>query len=137
MTGTNDRRSGLGGKRRSSRRGVVLLAVVFTALIVLAITGTVMRLGVHQTRDRIRYEAYKDEFAAAEEAVNKTYAHIQFLITQGSPNFFDEVEAITPPVISGFTFPVFSVTNTFEGTEDVTSGQWEGLSLYRLRYRIQ
>lgn len=122
---------------RAARRGVVLLAVIFSALILLAITGSVTRLGVHQTRDRIRYETYKDEFAAAEEAINKTYAHIQFLITQGSPDFFNEVASISPPVIDGFIFPVFNVSNTFSGTEDVTSGQWEGLSLFRLRYRVQ
>lgn len=125
--------------RRASRhrRGVILLVVLFSGLIILAMTGAVMRLGVHQTRDRQRYETYKDEFAAAEAAVNKTYAHIQFLITQGSPDFFAEVAAITPPVVEGFTFPQFSVTNTFDGTEEVTSGQWEGLELYRLRYNIQ
>jgi len=122
--------------RRHGSRGVALLSVMLVSLCLITLAGVVMRMAVYQTRDRARYEVYKDEFAAAEEALNKSFAHIQFLVTQGTPNFQSEVEAMTPPVVEGYEFPYFAVTQTFNDIETVTQGQWQDLTLHRLRYRI-
>jgi len=122
--------------RRHGSRGVALLSVMLVSLCLITLAGVVMKMAVYQTRDRARYEVYKDEFAAAEEALNKSFAHIQFLITQGTPNFLSEVQAMTPPVVEGYEFPYFAITQTFDDFETVTEGQWQDMTLHRLRYRI-
>lgn len=120
----------------SGRRGATLFVVIMVGLLLFALVGSVLQMTNHQTRDRIRYETYKDEFAASEEVLNKAFGHIQFLIRQGSPDFFGEVEAMTPPTVQGLEFPTFNVAQTFNGAETITSGQWSGLSLNRVRYSI-
>ncbi|MCL5271532.1 MAG: hypothetical protein M1457_13495, partial [bacterium] len=118
------------------RRAVTLFAVLVFGVILMGIAGGVMLASTQQTLIRNRYEVAKDEFAAAEEALNKAFSQIQFLINMGTPDFFGEVAAITPPEIENFTFPQFEITKVADGNEAITEGQWAGLTLYRLRYRI-
>ncbi|NQU45257.1 hypothetical protein HQ520_18395, partial [bacterium] len=118
------------------RRGTILVAVMILGSLLVAVASGVLAFSVYQTRDRARYEVYKDEFAAAEVALNKAFSQVQFLINFGTPTFFEAMDHIAPPVVAGYSFPNFTVQKTFDGNEEVSSGQWTGLNLYRLRYQI-
>ena len=118
------------------QHGIVLLAVLVMGMIFIGLLAVVTNFASYQTIDRGRYETYKDEFAAAEEALNKGFAHVQFLVKYGTNNLATDVAAIQPPTVDGFTFPNYTMTETFNGFESVTDGQWEGLNLYRIRYQL-
>ncbi|HUT26374.1 MAG TPA: hypothetical protein VM492_18745, partial [Sumerlaeia bacterium] len=120
-----------------SRRGAAgLMVVVVIGIILVGLAGGMTSLAVHQTRDRARYELYKDEFAAAEEGLNKAFGHVQFLVKMGAPDYLEKILGTTPPVVAGYSFPMFRVTPTFSGIEAETEGQWAGMTLNRRRYRV-
>lgn len=119
------------------RRGSALVLVIVLGLILIMLAMGAMLLSNYQTRDRARYETYKDEFAAAEVALNSGFSHIQFLLNYGTPNFDQQIANMQAPVVDGYQFSQFDVTNTFDGNETVPAGEnWAGLNLYTRRYRI-
>jgi hypothetical protein len=133
---------------RQSRRGSALVMVMIFTIILSMMAVGLARYATYQTVDRARYEMYKDEFAAAEVALNKAYAQIQHMVTFGTPNFDDEIAAIGPPTVAYYKsdgsqagdidFSTFNVTNTFDGmdTIDDPTQRWYGLNLYQRRYRV-
>lgn len=124
--------------RHLSRRGAAsLILVTVFGLLLLGMAAGLLSVSIDQTQQRARYETYKDEFAAAEEALNRTFAHFKFMRDMQTPNFTTEVGKMTAPVLAGYAFPVFNIAKEFEGNEEVAKGEkWEGLTLYRMRYRI-
>lgn len=118
------------------QRGMTLPTVLVMGLVMMVMVGGLIQLSTHQTRTRTRYEFTKDEFAAAELAMNRVYAHVQYLIYERTPNLFEEMKKITAPNVSGFTFPKFLISKNFEGMETIADGEWKGLTLKRLRYQI-
>ncbi|HPK03616.1 MAG TPA: hypothetical protein PLS90_14305 [Candidatus Sumerlaeota bacterium] len=119
------------------RRGSALVLVLISFMLLMMMSGGVLLVSTQQTRDRVRYEAYKDEFAAAELAINKAFGHIVFMVRNGTPDLLDEIDNINAPVLDGYDFPAFEVAETFNGNETVPEGEkWAGLNLHRERYSI-
>ena len=69
-------------RSRMRRGGAVLLTVYMLSVIMLLIVIGNASTTSHQSRDRNRYELYKNEFAAAEMALNQAFGHVQFLVQQ-------------------------------------------------------
>lgn len=117
-------------------RGAVLAMVLVIGICLVILAGGLVGLATHQTQGRARYETYKDEFAAAEEALNKAFSQVQYLVNFGTPDFFGQMQALTPPTVEGYTFPLFQASKLSDGSENVTTGPWTGLTLHRIRYQI-
>ncbi|MCE5231158.1 hypothetical protein LLG95_16400 [bacterium] len=117
-------------------RGMTLAVVLIFGLLLVGMAGGLVMVARQQTTDRARYETYKDEFAACEVALNKAYAQMQFLKSYHAADFEVQMASIRPPVVAGYEFTQFTATKIFEGREAVASGHWKGLTLYRIRYRI-
>lgn len=155
MKNTNrDKRKPAALRRRAlSRRGAAALVTVMVfGTVLLALVAGLTRTATYQTRDRARYEIYKDEFNACETAVNYAYAHIRFLVQYGVPPrneterddpelaFSNRVNEASqnPPNIEGFQIDRFNIVETEQpGFNDIPVGQqWGGLRLYQRKYRI-
>ena len=120
-------------KRRGRWRGAVtLITTLIISFVLIAMTYVILKIANTQTTERMHYEIYKDEFAAAEEALNKAYAHFSFLVFNRTPNYDADVAAMTPPNIEGIQFPVFK--STLIGTEDTDDPY--GTPTHSLHYRI-
>lgn len=86
---------------KDARRGGALLFTVFIlAIVLLVIVGSATSRAVYQTQDRYRYELYKDEFAAAEEAANRVFAHCQFLFRYNFPDLENAILNSPQPTVS-------------------------------------
>lgn len=138
------------------RRGIVLPVVLILGLLMLAAAGGLLAVSTQQTRTRARYEVYKDEFAAAEIGVNKAYGQIKYMIENHTPDLKAKLSSVPPPAVKlrrhpdapadpknpapvefdTYAFPQFKITETFAGNEEVASGKYAGMTLYRLRYQI-
>ncbi len=121
------------GERGSA---LILVALAMLTVLSLAVSGTLF--ATTQTRDVARYEVYKDEFAASEIALNKTYAHLDFLIRNNLPNFDSQVAALTAPVLQGFDMPSadFVVTKTFDGVDTPTTGPNAFMPMLTKRFNV-
>ncbi|MBN1516800.1 hypothetical protein JXA32_09560 [Candidatus Sumerlaeota bacterium] len=122
-----------------NRRGLVLLTVIVLVGLAISLALAMVSLSNQQTRIRGRYEVYKDEFAACEEALNKAYAHIQFLITTvGTDTLDSDIAAIQPPTVDGYTFDTFTVTKDATGENPIVSnpGEWNETTQYSQEYYI-
>lgn len=123
-----------GAARR--RGGSILVAVYVLTIVMLMMSIGMISIATFQARDRGRYEIYKDEFAAAEEALNQTFAHVQFLVRQNEPSLTTIIKATPPPTVKGFDLLDFELEELSAGISPVQSGQWAGMDLYNLRYRV-
>ena len=119
------------------RRGSVLITVLVLGLLLATIVAALLATSTQESVTRNRYETYKDEFAAAEVALNKAYAQVQFHINFGAADLQQEMATLTPPVVRNYEFTHFTAEQTFAGLEEVDDGQWEGLTLHRMHYRIE
>lgn len=122
-----------------TRRGAAaLVTILLCSLVLLMLVSGLTGVATMQTRDRMRYELYKDEFATCEKALNHAYAHVQFLVKHGVPNLPTEIANTPAPQLPGFDTVAFEMVQTSSpGLEAVTSGRWQGLTLYQLHYRAR
>ncbi|MBN1865988.1 hypothetical protein JW916_01730 [Candidatus Sumerlaeota bacterium] len=127
------RRSGAPGYGRGT---ILLFTTIILSFVFLALASGILSMAVHQTNSRVRYGVYKDEFAAAEEALNKAFGHVQFLVRSATPDLPTEIQATPQPIVSGFDILDFAVAQISAGAEAVTEGPWRGLTLNTLRYRV-
>ncbi len=118
------------------RRGLALVMVLILGVILLGMAGAAVRMAQQQTHTRLRYETYKHEFLAAETALQTAYAQLQFLLTHGADDVAAQMAALAPPQLEGYQFPRFETVLLSDGLESVESGQWSGLMLHRLHYRM-
>lgn len=118
-----------------SKRGTILVTVLIIGVFLLVMITGLISISTHQTRDRVRYETYKDEFAAGEVALNKAFAHIQFLVTQRIPNLNSEINNTPPPSVEGYDFTEFDIT---AGTLEVQpgTGAWAGYDTLQQSFEI-
>ena len=109
---------------REARGGALIFTVLLLSLVMLILVGALAGVAVFQTRDRARYEVYKDEFAAAEESVNKVYAHIHFLVRNGIPNLTTLIPATPQPIVAGYEITDFSVRLISQQMETEDDGSY-------------
>ena len=120
------------------RAAAALITVLLMSMILLMLVGGLTGVAVMQTRDRNRYEFYKDEFAACEKALNHAYAHVQFLVNHGVPSLPTEIQNTPTPRFVGYDTVAFQMQQTAApGLTAITSGRWKGLTLYQLHYRAR
>lgn len=120
-----------------ARRGMAMAVVLVLGLLLIGMTGGLVMMARQQTINRARYETYKDEFAACEEALNKAYAQMQFLKDYHAADFEAQMAAITPPVVVGYEYPKFTATKTQDGPFLITEGSLKGYSVKQLAYEIE
>ncbi len=119
-----------------SRRGaIVLMTAFFFSIILGALAFNVLRMTRFQSQDRGRYEIYKSEFAAAEEALNQVFSHVQFLVRNDVPNLTTQIDNTPQPSIEGYTIRHYTMSKETDGDVTINSGQWEGLTLKRIKYK--
>lgn len=118
------------------RRGIVLPVVLILGLLMLATAGGMVAVSTQQTRTRARYETYKDEFAAAEVAVNKAYGQIQYMIQNHTPDLKTKLAGVKAPSVKGYTFPQFSIVEMAAGDQLQDDGPHAGFTFYTLKYQI-
>lgn len=124
-------------RRRGRDRGTAILTVIIAMLFLMTLAGAASRAIHAQSRDVGRYEIYKDEFSAAETVLARAFGQIQFMISNGTPDFTTAVQNMSPQSMDGFDFDEWEVTTLFDDFEDVTSGWYAGLNLRRQRYNVQ
>ncbi|MFW5870458.1 MAG: hypothetical protein ACOCVL_02215, partial [Candidatus Sumerlaeota bacterium] len=107
---------------RSRRGAIVLMTAFFFSIILGALAFNVLRMARYQTLDRGRYEIYKNEFAAAEAALNQIFGHVQFLVRHDTPSLRSEILDTPAPVVEGFDVRDWDVELVSDATEEVTSG---------------
>ncbi|MCX7044474.1 MAG: hypothetical protein NTX50_03170 [Candidatus Sumerlaeota bacterium] len=107
-------------RSHSCRGGATLVLVLVIGGVLMMVAASLTRYTVFQTYDRLRYQVYKDEFLACEAGLQKTYAHLQFLIAMGSTDFETEAAACTAPVSPGYSYSNWSVVQTSKDTAKAT-----------------
>ncbi|HBF35260.1 TPA: hypothetical protein DDW35_11935 [Candidatus Sumerlaeota bacterium] len=101
------------------RRGTaILVAVMLLGMVLLLLTSALIGMSSYQTRDRTRYELYKDEFCAEEEAINRVYGHMQFRVKNSGTLFTKITSVLTstecaPASTITLYNPVTALTSTF------------------------
>lgn len=128
--------AGGGVGSRARRRGAALIMVTIGAMLLLVVAAGIIGVTTAQTRNRTRYETYKDEYSAAEEASNKAFAQIQYLIHQQNPTLLAQIAAITPPTVKNIQYTNFKVAQITDATQLLTTGRWKGMTFHTIEYQI-